>query len=1821
MLTKKNVLNTTRQKISPFAQLLLLFSYSIIKNPIFILLMIIPKYIPIFIITSNFTWKLKEETENNFYISNFLRKLELINILPKIDMMIFYYIGITLFIFEAIFFCYCGYYFMEIKKHRGNKIVLAWYPKLFFYLNALFSQYIVEYYSFTFMLFIKSSLKLPESKIFSSYATVPILTKNDNYNKIAVGILTLIQLVFLVLINLFTFYSFVIVNSSYRTKLVTLRYTHLYTFYFFVFFTDLSCIEYYEIFMSDDGRFKFKAACFAIIFVILLIDIISNVRSYEENNIFYFLIRYLNNYGFVSIVFEVISAIKDFHFTKAEILVFTFFKLFLTFFTLYMLIYFRSQFMLHLSKTYLFENYDETHLTQMLECFNYLLDQLIEINERTNNANEMINVLILHQKKCVNEQCKCKEIQPIPICGIKENAEFTNKLTRGFGFLMETCFANNKDSYNNIPFTLFLGEYFYNVKGNLILSYSLLQSCLNLNMNKMNFIQAFEINNSLNFYISKFKDKFKNNTSSLKFYKIFINIFERMEFNRNIIKYCNSFDELIDSKMSFENSLKFVTDPDTNEILSIDSIFLNREVLLGIIQKLSELSNVFKTVKKNLLMYSSERKGTEFYYLTFLFYNMFATRIPSEILKTFDNINFGGESFKNMDLDDMYNKFNFFVDKYIGSESAMNQLIIKFSKGIKIKYTSSNFCNQLGFIQSNLLGDDFANIFPKSLRVSHTRAMLHYIFVGENYFLKRSTYIFDANEHSMPAEIRGGALPHFGKSLMMILQILIKKNKNWSFILDNNFICLSISREIEENYFFNLNTLRKCDTDLIDLFDIDPKDLKTTFKFTLETIEKVKDELVYNDVEQYSKNLFSLNNNNELDVEDKLFVPNSKSLEISNSTIDLCDTSILFGKKMETIEFIRNKPIMIQNIIKALNKLGDSSFKDDSIRNLLKFLLTVKRNGGGNGQAAMTMENIIGSYEGLGLSAANNLTANDIDDLGENVENSTLQIMFKGAVKKLYDIPVYIFQFRDIMSNEDGYNVNHPMTFADTTKFQSTKIVTVAEGNAANKSMFNSLKFGKKGGTQNQSTFQLNQGSVLIAEDIGLNNGNKIISHANNIYDKNSKEYIQALAESKKRKKNMFQLEVFSWILMFLCFALSASNVIYQLIRIFRVQTIGGFYMKIQFLADKTTYLQSALLSETYQFGKFTDMDITTAEMLEYLMLSVSTLQEAIRDFYSELIDYDKKCNKNSMSFIYGDFNKIIKTWENISYYSDLFSELYYAIYLTNSIQDEDSSAGIESDVDSYFFKKYLNDTYLEITNKGKQIKTNFIKVVFFFTNNYDNPISYILDKLYQMLYDHLTNYLKSSRTIVFILEILWLVLNLAFFGLSLLLFSKFNRRIFKLIISMFLDNQKNEKGTFKNRPENFFMKQKINLYIILLHNFTMENKVTFQNFKTNFLKSGGYKIDNDINQMNSVALDVSKNNNTNNSTSVLSSLNNVTSSNLLNNPAKSNLVKINKNEKHDKNTKNIAIKEPKSSKEMKSNKDAAINNDTLLKLLNQQRITISRFMLFIVAIFLFGCLLIFYFHLQNLLTYNKDYDTIITTFSSFVTYFNTLPLIIGSVRRLIMTQSDIPDDLLTYSVNISNYEKKITEITSSSSFSIFERIKYFWTQVNLEISDEKIDKNYLCSEYIKCTTFITRDNGYCLNGVILGYELIAQKFGQIINDYRNLYDLRKRQNKIITEEDIQDYITVGDVFTRVQENIDYVFSQIQNQFYTSFLIDYDDTKNRLYKVTLLLNIIFFLFEIIVIVVMTCGLEVYMKKKEYLVKDGTFLFNSAFFKDPLPPLE
>ena len=88
-----------------------------------------------------------------------------------------------------------------------------------------------------------------------------------------------------------------------------------------------------------------------------------------------------------------------------------------------------------------------------------------------------------------------------------------------------------------------------------------------------------------------------------------------------------------------------------------------------------------------------------------------------------------------------------------------------------------------------------------------------------------------------------------------------------------------------------------------------------------------------------------------------------------------------------------------------------------------------------------------------------------------------------------------------------------------------------------------------------------------------------------------------------------------------------------------------------------------------YEFEDYSKMDITEEEMFDYLKLSINDLQEAISSFYKEMVKYDKKIGKK----LHGDFSKIVKTWENVSYDSDIFKELYYAIYLNNVAVKEDN--------------------------------------------------------------------------------------------------------------------------------------------------------------------------------------------------------------------------------------------------------------------------------------------------------------------------------------------------------------------------------------------------------------------------------------------------------------------------------------------------------------------------------------------------------------------
>ena len=154
---EKKALYLVNKNIPVFSQLLLLFSYSISKNPVYVSLFIFPKFIPILIITSNFTLKTSIEYKNNYFLTNQLRKLTLFNFIKNISPTNYFILGLILFIFKFPFIINILWYIYIIKKNneKRKKIELSKYAKIMFYINSLFYHFILEFLSFTLLFLVK----------------------------------------------------------------------------------------------------------------------------------------------------------------------------------------------------------------------------------------------------------------------------------------------------------------------------------------------------------------------------------------------------------------------------------------------------------------------------------------------------------------------------------------------------------------------------------------------------------------------------------------------------------------------------------------------------------------------------------------------------------------------------------------------------------------------------------------------------------------------------------------------------------------------------------------------------------------------------------------------------------------------------------------------------------------------------------------------------------------------------------------------------------------------------------------------------------------------------------------------------------------------------------------------------------------------------------------------------------------------------------------------------------------------------------------------------------------------------------------------------------------------------------------------------------------------------------------------------------------------------------------------------------------------------------------------------------------------------------
>ena len=127
--------------------------------------------------------------------------------------------------------------------------------------------------------------------------------------------------------------------------------------------------------------------------------------------------------------------------------------------------------------------------------------------------------------------------------------------------------------------------------------------------------------------------------------------------------------------MNFENSLKIQCNSN-EELYKVQSSLNKRDIILTIINKLLELCNLNQKIQTNLIKTTKIKKNTEFYYIIYLFYNIFSDKIPEEILNSFNYLSSSGESFKSMTIFELSKKFNYLIEKLFIKKLNKNKILL-----------------------------------------------------------------------------------------------------------------------------------------------------------------------------------------------------------------------------------------------------------------------------------------------------------------------------------------------------------------------------------------------------------------------------------------------------------------------------------------------------------------------------------------------------------------------------------------------------------------------------------------------------------------------------------------------------------------------------------------------------------------------------------------------------------------------------------------------------------------------------------------------------------------------------------------------------------------------------------------------------------------------------------------------------------------------------------------------------------------------------------------------------------------------------------------
>jgi len=1780
------VVQHVHKNIPVYVPFLLMMKIDFTENFVFFFAAYFFRFIGILIHCGNFNIEIYQVIGNKS-LSKWLRNITAYKLVELLGISNMSYIVICIIIF--VLFCIRIFlYGTTIYKIKSKKDIESIRPYRFqiFMDHIVFILYpfLLEFLSFSFYIFF-----LPNS----------FIIKKES-NLILNIIVCILNVILIIGYNINGIIYMTCVNRPLTDKKTPIKYRYSEKkFYLLFLMQNFVIVESVSLYLGGTALKIFKiviAVFFAGIFIALFFTSLYtfNYPTWINNFVDVFAI-----FCFYSILVEVILYFLKYDITNHLSLCFlTLLKLIISICFQYISTTLNINFLLKYAKNELFNINKEIEDNIVYEVFLFIYDMMKNIKNSKGDASSqnLLNIIFLHQAECQQMNCKCKIIQIIPY-GDNYEKNFIPNLIERSSFLVESAFVQI-DYSNDYDLTLLLCEHYCYFKDNPIMAYSMVQTLLHFNYEKLKMMQLIQLYEVADKYIEVSltmaelqltKDLETGNKAGFnqiikenKFKEAFFMLQKIKKIKKIMYTYAQNEITIIKYKELIEESIKIHKDEETGEIKKITTAFLTTSNIGKILTLLENEVEIYKDLFDYIEQLNGQKLPIEFYFKCFLFAELFwGGKITEQIVPTMYSFTNDRNMYStNLNPSVYLILRQRYVDLNLQGNSTYNA-IFKYTKGMCIEYYSEPLANRLGFHQSDVVKQNIDILLPKDLGAPHNTAVLRFLISKQNrVFPKIKNFMFDKYNQIYNSTIYGASLPGLGRNLMILIVIELKELVNeYYFLLNKNYELMAVSENFEKNYDLSMPLIEKFGINILDIFEISLEKLKFDFQEDIKKILNLKHNMEIMTGEYFTKRLFRQNtkaggkyNLNKFKLLDELekefrggttgtnlkFIRKLKQVQLMIEKI--YNHKISESVDCSSLNLRIDKQSVINNLVKVVNKLTEIDFHDEAYKKLTESIFKFK------------------NYNHTKEEDNNNMVKGQVNN---NTYDSYFDI--EARISVLYDTPFYAFKLTEITKSTPGLQNLNDSASLNSPSIRSQKRVT-----------FNS----RTGGSNTQSV------SLSASNNKTISTKKKINNIQNNV---------------KNNEIKCFKFIIYIIIgllaillIIYICIIFYQNNIISTGQNIF----LGLYYNYYQ--RDKLLCLFSSILSSYYYLSDITNYTdshhLMNNTLLQGIMKSYSfDFQNSFHYFYTSYIDYKRNLNE-PLTGLYTPrtMNKISTDWNNIRYESDYISEAEFISYSAhNAALDLDNIEKAKKEDCPQLFQATFNKSQ---ENRNKKVVSNFIPCMYYLCINYNSQFYFYYQELQVESEKSFVNFSQGSKKIYIIIEVLGMMLYIAFFGVMFFYLYQSNSMMFKNILNMFLDFTQEGPYNFKNHIDNFILIKKISEFNLLLVDFSLgildkyNKKISSRSVISGNLNmsldgnevqgfGGGIKSDKVKDDMDNIkkdkdhkkskkkekkkeenkekALNAKNQNTINNSTRIDTSKGGlITSStnnfNKLNNPAltlkKTNInnspnVSLNTNISTTNSQKNLTIGDKKAEKKEEIDDNSVTTDIILSKTQNKGILQIKLIIYAFVVLFL--VILIYFFvkiiisigFIDDIKNIFDDFGTVSFKYSMVYYYFNTLRVLL-----VVPTFTDekifhtMTDDLIEETNNINNvlnYRMK-NYASTSILFNAFTRSQNDTSITNIQ--------EIICEDDLKCHN-VLNDKTYNMlsDGIDVAINAMVQETQNLYNDYNKTYI-----DNIAMEDVSKRYINVK--FKQVDINLNFVLSLVQERIYTAFLKDANDLTNKFQK-------------------------------------------------------